>query len=170
MSGAAAGVMLGLSLGQAIGSIVSGVATAKSIKRQAEFNAKTYELNKRLADLQAEDALRRGERLTEQHRTGLKQITGQQRVSFAAQNIQLDEGSALEVMESTSRIGELEALTISNNAWKESFGYKISALNATTQAGAARIAGATQAQSAIMTGGLQAFQQGATGYYRYKTA
>lgn len=170
MSAAMAGVMLGLSVGQSFASLTSGMAMASSIKRQAEFNARTYELNAKLADMQAEDALRRGEKQVQQHRMGMKQIISQQRVSLAAQNIQLDEGSAMEVMESTARLGEMDAITISNNAWKESFGYRISRLNAITQSGASRVEGATQAQSALLTGGLNAFNAGMQGAYHYQNA
>lgn len=170
MAAGAAAVMLGMGISSAIASMTAGVIQAQMYRRQAEFNARTYEINRKIADLNAEDALRRGERLVEQHRKGVKQIIGQQRVSFAAQNVELSDGSAIEVMESSARIGEMEALTISNNAWKESFGYRIAALNSLTQAGAARIQGETQAAGAIITGGLQAFNQAGTGYYRYKTA
>lgn len=86
-----------------------------------------YDNNAQIADWQAQDALDRGvvnERIS---RRQTKQVIGSQRASLASQGVDINKGSALDVQADAAYLGELDALTIRNNAAKEAWGYKVQA-------------------------------------------
>lgn len=86
-----------------------------------------YDRNAQLAELQAQDAIERGQVEEKKARRQTEQVIGQQRVSLAAQGVDINKGSALDVQADAAYLGELDALTIRNNAAKEAWGYRVQA-------------------------------------------
>lgn len=108
-------------------------------RRQAsESQAKIQDFNAHIADLQADDAIDRGAEAESAYRTQIKQTIGQQRTAFAASNIDVSFGSAVDVQADAAYLGELDALTIRTNAAREAWGYKVQAVDTRMRAQVSR--------------------------------
>jgi hypothetical protein len=158
--------MAAMSGTQAIGSFGSAYSQAQARRAQGDYESKMYELNSRLASLQAEDALRRGGKEAAAHKQKVKQMIGTQRVNLAAQGIEIDEGTALQIQEEAAYMGEIDAMTIKNNAWREAWGYRVQGSQLMAQSQISGIAGRAEAKNTLLTGGMNALGYGIqTGYY-----
>lgn len=131
---------------QATGQIKAGNAA----KRIGEFNA-------RVAEAQAEDALERGALDEQRFRQGVRVLIGSQRVGFAGQNVDVGSGSAVDVQADAAFLGELDALTIRNNAAREAWGFRVQAENARMGGSAAAMASRWGAASTIVGAGGSLF-------------
>lgn len=124
----------------AIGLIVAGAASkaygqkkaGDAAKKQgqaeqgaAESQAQLSEYNAAVADLQAQDAVTRGELDANTFRTRTRALIGEQRAGFAAGNIDVGFGSAVDVQADAAFVGELDALTIRTNAARQAWGFKV---------------------------------------------
>lgn len=114
-TGALAVVGLGAGV-SAYGKIRAGNETKKLFDRNAGY-----------AELQAEDALARGKVEEKKARRQTEQVIGSQRAGLAGQGVDVNTGSALETQADAAYLGELDALTIRNNAAKEAWGYRVQA-------------------------------------------
>lgn len=122
-----AGVSAGV---QAVGSVKAGNAAKRAgEKRQeaAESEAQLADYNAAVAALQATDATQRGAQDEQRFRSGIRQVVGSQRAGFAAGNIDVGYGSAVDVQADATFLGELDALTIRTNAAREAWGYSVQA-------------------------------------------
>lgn len=156
--------MMGVSsLAQGGTSLISASNQSKALEAQGQFQQKSYDFNSKLADLQATDALKRGETDATNYKKGIVKTIGAQRASMAAQGIELDSGSALEIQQDTAHIGEQDAMTIRNNAAREAWGYKVQALDYTTKGQFAASSSQFQASSTMLTGNLEALGYGLKG-------
>jgi hypothetical protein len=135
--------------------IIGAVAESEAIKAEGRFRKQQAEHNAKLAEMAAEDALFRGDSDARQLKRDAKKLMGEQKVSFAAQGIQL-EGSALDVLEETDRLAELEVMKIKNNAFKEAFGFKTEASQARLRGRMAELSARTQSNLTLITGGSRA--------------
>lgn len=103
-------------------SAVGAVTNAISTRRAANANAQ-------IADMQARDALARGQSAEFNSRLKTSQLKGAQTASMAAHGVALDSGSPLDVLTSTDVMGSVDALTIRDNAAKEAWGHNVEATN-----------------------------------------
>lgn len=161
------GTFMGLSaLTTGVSEFAGGIMDAEAHKAQAEFQKNQYEFSKKVADFQASDAVKRGERAAKQVRQAGNKMIGTQRASLAAQGIELDSGTALDIQEETAAFTEMDALTVKINSLREAWGYKVQSANYLAQGQYAQTAGQFKAAGSIMTGGL-GFAGGAMDYLRY---
>ena len=120
MSGATAAISLvGMGV-QAYGAYNQSKATKAGYEAQAVVNRN----NATLAEWQAQDALARGSRTEQTQRLKTAQLKGSQRAALAANGVSLDEGSALNILNDTDYMGELDAQTLRDNAAREAWGYR----------------------------------------------
>lgn len=110
----------------AIGTMAMGTLT-KSVGQfqEGQDARKFYNKQAQLADWQALDAEQRGKVEEKKMRRRTEQAVGSQRVSLAAQGVDVNQGSSLDVQADASYLGELDALTIRKNAAKEAWGYRV---------------------------------------------
>ncbi len=153
---------MGVGVVSAAASAYSTYVTAKANKKLFEAQAFANEVNARISEKMAEDAIARGHEREGISRQKTKKTRGSQRASLAAQGIRVDTGSALDVQLETEDIGEINAVTIRNNALREAFGHHSQAANYMTQAGLDRIRGAqekargiSKAGQTLLTGGTK---------------
>jgi hypothetical protein len=109
------------------GMVISGVLAAKQQQdagAQASYQASIAQNNQIIANQKAEDAIARGELEERQHRVQIAQLMGKQRAGAASRGVIVDAGSALDITLDTAAIGELEALTIRDNAEREALGFR----------------------------------------------
>jgi hypothetical protein len=120
---------------------------AKAVRRQGWYEAEQLERNAVLAEEQAKDALARGETGVQQIRGETAQLLGTQRAALAAQGIDIQTGSAAEVQQDTTALGELDILTIRANAAREARGLTFEASQYRTAAAFTRKAAKAQASA-----------------------
>lgn len=93
------------------------------------YQRQTFEMNAKIAEFQAEDAIRRGDEEANKLLTNVQKLIGSQRTATAAQGIEVDSGSALDIQLDTAALGAVDAQTIKTNAYQEAFGFKAEAYN-----------------------------------------
>lgn len=131
-----------------IGSQQQAAQEAKALKYQAAVDNN----NKIIQERQAADAISRGKNEEMLHRIKIGQLKGQQVNAFAKNGVEVDSGSALDVLSDTAQIGELEALTIRSNAARDAYGYQVNAMNYDASAKNNLAAAKNVKKSATMSG------------------
>lgn len=137
-------------------SLISAGFSAYASIQSAKMQKKMSELNSLIAGKQSDYALEKGELQEQAFRYGTKQTIGKQRVAFAAQNVALDDGTALEMQMDAAKWGEVDALRIRNNAAMEAWGFRLQAGSQAIQGSLSMMSGAYQAGGAVMSGIQQA--------------
>lgn len=158
-----------LMLFQASSSFASSQASANALKAKGAYDFSTAQTNAEIANYQAEDALKRGDKAAANHASAVKSLVGKQRASLAAQGIDVGSGSARDIQTDTHYLGALDALTIKNNAAKEAFGYKMNAQNYASQGAFSLAAANNSANNTLLTGGLNALGYGAYGMSKFES-
>ncbi len=147
----------------------AGAAQANALRYQADVDKNNSIIQERLA----KDAIERGKTEEQMHRIKIGQLKGQQLNAFAKNGVETDSGSALDVLSDTAMIGELEALTIRNNAEREAYGYRVQGMNYSASAANNRTAASTarsSANTAALTSVLSTAGSVAGKWYDYKSA
>ena len=114
----------GLTAAQMISLGLSAAATgisALGAYQQAKLAGDVAARNAKLADLQAEDALRRGENEAADLRRRVAATKSAQRVSLAAKGLDLTYGTAADLQDQTDFFGESDVATVRTNARKEAW-------------------------------------------------
>lgn len=145
----ATGALAALSAGNAY-------SQSQAISSQADYRTRIAALNSRNSELRAKDAIERGEEAAGRHKTQVRKLIGAQRAALAAQGIDVNSGSAMEVQNDTAKLGELDAMTIRNNAWREAMGYRMQGNNYIAEGEFAGLSAENQSTNTLLTGGIQA--------------
>lgn len=116
---------LGSTLLGAVGSIQQGQAAAAS----AKYNNQVAQMNATISERRAKDAIERGATEEQKKRQQVQRILGEQQTAMAANGVDLTFGSPLDTMVDTAVLGELDALTIRTNAYREEYDYRVQAAN-----------------------------------------
>jgi hypothetical protein len=145
-------------------SAVGQLKQAQAARKQGNYVGAIEDQNAKFSEMQADDAIARGYEAAFKRRIETNQLAGTSRAAMAAQGIDVNTGSALDIQENNQRIGELDMVTIKNNAARQAWGYQVEALQHRQQAHLARIGGANlgrnynySAGSTLLTGGAQAY-------------
>jgi hypothetical protein len=104
----------------------------------AEYQARLSEREAQAHEQLRADAMARGKIDADTHRLKVGQVIGSQRASAGGSGFKADVGSALDVVADTASWGEMDALTIENNAAREAYSYGEAATSARLQADLAR--------------------------------
>ena len=96
---------------------------AQLVEEGTETNSQLLEFNAGLAEMKAKDALYRGREEERRFRDEVRGLIGTQRTLYAAGNVDVGSGSALDVQTDTAYQGELDALQIRVNASREAWGF-----------------------------------------------
>lgn len=130
-------------------------------KAQAGQQALQQRTNALYAQDAANDATKRGAYEADLQRVRTGQAIGTQRAAMASNGGMVDSGSNSRLQEDTAAIGELDALTIQNNAAREAYGYKVQALTGFNNARQTEANGDTAQRSSILGGVIK----GASSYF-----
>jgi hypothetical protein len=117
---------------QALGGWKAGNAAARQGEAQKAASldeAGLADYNAAVAELQSADAIARGTEDEQRFRTKVRGAIGSQRAGFAASNIDVNSGTAVDVQADAAFLGELDALTIRSNAAREAWGFKVQGEN-----------------------------------------
>lgn len=118
------------------------IRASLATKRAAESQARLAEYNAGVSDILAKDAVDRGEEEAQQIGKEVERVVGSQRAGFAANNIDVGFGTAVDLAADTAWTGELDALQARTNAMREAWGYQVEATDLRTRAGIVRQEGA----------------------------
>jgi hypothetical protein len=140
------------------GAIMQGQAQAK----QAKYQAGVERNNAMIAGWQAEDATQRGQIEEQRQRLATARLRGAQRAGMAANGVDIDSGSPLDILMDTAQLGELDALTIRSNAEREAYGFRSQSGNLMAQAGLTTMAGRSASTAGYIGAGSTLLSTAAT--------
>jgi hypothetical protein len=128
----ATSILIGIMVAQAAVGVYGAYKSGKAAKKAgeagadvAEDQAQLAEYNAQVADLQAKDAVARAAEEESNFRSGVRGMIGAQRAGFAAGNIDVAYGSAVDVQADAAYLGELDALTVKTNGVREAWGFQV---------------------------------------------
>jgi len=150
---------------QGANSLVGAYTQSQAIKAQAGYAQAMGERNARLAEMQADDALRRGNIDAARVRREGERFVGGQRAALSASGIDVNYGSAAELQSETKYLSEEDARMTQNNAWREALGFKSQANDYRSRGRVAAMQGRFEARNTLLTGGLKFLQSGALAAY-----
>lgn len=157
-------MMIGSTVLGAAGSVQQGNAANAS----AKYNAQVADMNAKLSERQARDTVARGAIDEQQQRMKTAQIVGQQKAAMAANGVDLKFGSPLDALVDTATMGELDALTIRTNTYREERDIRQQGLNAQGQAAMMRAEGAAAKSGGFLNAFGTVLGGGASAYSNYK--
>lgn len=135
---------------QAGGSFVqAGAQRAEGKYAQEQANT-----NARIEDIQAADAIRRGDVEANAIRRNADVTKGAQRAAAAAGGADVGSGSAAMIQEQTDLYGKTDASVRRANAWQEAWGHGAVAVQDRTRGKMARAGAQTSSAATIATGGM----------------
>jgi hypothetical protein len=147
------------------GAVMQGQAQAK----QAKYQSAVERNNATIAGWQATDAQQRGQIEEQRQRLATARLRGAQRAGMAANGIEIDSGSPLDVLMDTAQLGELDALTIRSNAEREAYGFRSQSGNLMAQAGLTQMAGRSAQTAGYIGAGSTLLSTAATAGDRMMT-
>lgn len=109
--------------------IGAGVGLMQGMGKKAEASAQSDQLKQNALFLRqsAADAEARGRSESDWSRKETDQLIGTQRTAQAAAGGEINTDTNALIQQDTAQLGELDALTISNNAAREAYGYNVEA-------------------------------------------
>ena len=117
-------------------SAVSAATAAYAGYTQAQTSKKVAQNNADAQEIEAKDALKRGEQAKIDARKRGSMIEGQQRTALSARGLDLSEGTANDILGQTDFFTQSDIATAGNNAKKEAFARRSGAANSQLQADA----------------------------------
>ena len=147
ISAASAAILSLLSTGVAVAGQVQQAKTQSGI---AKFNADT-------AKFQAEDAMKEGSILEERQLSRTRQIRAQQEAIMGAGGVDPTTGTAAQVLDQTTEMGTIDALTLRSNAVRRAWGYNVQASNDIFGGELAKANSNSAIGSTLLTGGARAY-------------
>lgn len=141
----------------AANSAIGAAYGAQEAKNALEYQSAIAEVNARVAKSGADSILAAGQKTEQAVRLQTAALKSKQVAAFAANGIDLGSGSAQRVLTSTDLLGEIDANTVTANAVRQAFGYKVQVANYGAQAagaaaGAASISPFGAGASSALTG------------------
>lgn len=125
--------MMATSIGGAIGTMASAYTAISALNSQIKYQRQIFEMNQKIADLQIQDAYRRGETEMFNYARKASGVLGETRTAFAGQGVNVHKGSAQNVYESNAEQAMRDMLTIKSNTIREAYGIKSESLNLSSQ-------------------------------------
>ena len=136
----------------------------------ANYQAQVAERNREISEMQAVDAKKRGRVEETRKRRQTEQRLGAQRAAMAANGIDIDSGSSLDVLGDTAQFGELDALTIRSNTEREARGFRQQGQNFQSEANLSRARGSAAKTGSLFNAGstlLTGASKGATSFKKF---
>lgn len=159
---------------QAIGGIAAlgnGVMQSRAFQMQGSYQRSLSNINSQMDQMQAADALRRGQQQVGFIRNQGEMVQGKEVVSQGASGTLVGTGTNANITASSGAMNRIDQLTAENNAALEALGFKMQSTNALTQGRMAEITGRINSDQSLLSGGAN-FAKGVVGgfgtYDRYR--
>jgi hypothetical protein len=112
---------------------IAAESNMQSMQKQAAMQRAIAGVNERMALMGADRAREVGQQALGAVRAATDKLVGKERASAAAAGIRVDFGSIQDIQEETKLVGDIDSSVIKTNTFREVWGYKNQALNATYQ-------------------------------------
>lgn len=129
-------------------SAVGSGVSALSANAQGQYQSKILEANAKAASAQAADANARGKLDLQSQMRKNANLAGEQRLAMAANGIETDFGSALDLQKDQAMLAAEDYSRIAENTKREMEGYDMNAVNSRAEAASAR----SQGKAALVKG------------------
>jgi hypothetical protein len=113
----------------------------QAAKQQGRYTQQVEEQNATVSERRAADALARGEQEAGERRLKTRQLLGSQRAALAGNNVDLQDGTALDLVGDTAMFGQVDEARIRQNAAREAWGFRVDATNSRAAGAGARFSG-----------------------------
>lgn len=107
--------------------LAGGLMQAKGAQDSGAYQSDMLGQNAAFKRRAADETIFAGDTSADWQRVRTGQAIGTQRAAQAGNGIDVNSGSAAQLQDDTAMIGELDALTIQNNAAREAYGYRVQA-------------------------------------------
>lgn len=148
------GAMIAISIYKGITGYEQAQSEAAGYQAQAQYKKQIADENANLLDIQGELSLRKGDQEVSKIREYKDKVIGSQKASLAAQGIDVSSGSSADLIQETQRNADLDIITAKNNAWKEAWGYRVSAQQSRNEGNLAMLGGSIASNNTLMTGNM----------------
>ena len=149
-------------VGAVVGTTTS-IVSANNTKKVNEYQAKVAKDNAKIAEENARNERQSGLEESRRQRLRTLQTIGSQQTAMAANGIDISSGTALDTVQDTAELGELDSLMIQYNSERTAFNHETQANNFTNQANLDMFA----ARNAKTTGYLNATSNAANSIANY---
>lgn len=134
--------------------VAGGLLQGQQAQAQAASQASALDRNAQFLSNAAADARKRGAYEADWQRVQTQSLIGSQRAAQAANGGLVDQDTNAIITQDTAQLGELDALTIANNAAREAYGYEVEASDARLTASNLRKQGKRAMTSSLLGGAL----------------
>lgn len=107
--------------------LAGSMMQAQGQTQNANYQSGMMKQNAMFKEQAAQETIAAGDTSADWQRVRTGQAVGTQRSVQAANGIDVNSGSAAQLQDDTAMLGELDALTIQNNAAREAYGYRVQA-------------------------------------------
>lgn len=146
----------------------NGKMQADALDAQAKFNAQQAAFNQQMLEVRKKDIDAQADEAVEQRYKDVAQILGQQKVAFAAGNIDLG-SDVVEALEQDERaMADADVSAIRANARKEAMGIEIQKHDIATQVELESMRAKQAGKQSVVSGLAGAVSSGASAYGFYK--
>lgn len=149
----------------AVAGLVSSYAESEAIRDRARLVRRQLQRRIDLMKVQRRDVKRSGDLAVAQKSQQTRQLIGAQRVALAAQGISLNSQTAQQLQEESVNLGQLDVMTIRNNARRQMMGLDIQIGETRLEKALSRIQQGVQAGGTLVTGFTRASSSFATQAY-----
>lgn len=139
-----------------------------ALEQQAKFRAMAIEVNRKVSDYQAREALSAGQKASYKLKTYQDKMLAAQQLSLIAQGVSPTMGTALALQKETVMLSNLDIQTAQNNAWREAWGYRMQAEQLGLEGRLSQMATATQIAGIQSQATLQGISYGLQGLQIYQ--
>ncbi|HJU38191.1 MAG TPA: hypothetical protein VJ724_01365 [Tahibacter sp.] len=146
----------------------SGYESAQAQKKAADYNYAIAQQAVKVDEARAQDALNRGAQQANEQRMRTRLAIGSQRAALAAQNVDLQTGTPLDIIGDTAMFGAIDESRIRENAAREAWGYQVGAVNSQAQGALDRYRGQSGARATYLTTAANLGQSAYTGYNTFR--
>jgi hypothetical protein len=167
MSAAGGAPMVASMATSALGSIGTAYAQSQAFKAAGAYQAGLARTNAAMADLAGAQTIEQGDIAAGRRNLQTTEQVGTEKATQAASGVDVGSGSAALVRNGTNLVGAVDEMTIRNNAARQAFGYKIQAINDTSQGQFAQLTAKAQANQTLLSGGLGAISGPLSMYSNY---
>lgn len=122
------------------GQIYAGNAAAQ----QGKYTQQVEEQNAKNSEQRARDATARGEQEAGERRLKTRLLIGSQRAALAGAGVDLQDGTAIDLVGDEAMFGAMDESRIRANAAREAWGYRVDATNSRNRGYQARTSGKQQ--------------------------
>lgn len=157
--------MMGMS---AISSVAGAYSQYSAYKAKGAYDESVANTNAKISGLQADETLRAGSIAASKKNLETRQVAGAVRAAGGASGVDVSSGSTAATRISSDFAGNIDELTIRNNAARQAWGFKTQALTDTFQGQMEKMTATSQAHQTLITGGLNAIEGPLKIYANYK--